>query len=401
MEKKNNDTAEMSNSKQKRVERQKNLKKTHARNMVSRIVAAVIGILIIGGILFVLGRSIYRSVTAIKPDGDYSKGLAETGFIDGVKAADHITLPDYKNLEIPLADVEFTDEEIDEEIEKEREAHKELSEDSAKAVADGDTVNIDYVGTVNGEEFEGGNSNGEGYDLEIGSGSFVDDFEQQLIGSHPGDEVTVKVTFPEDYSTAELAGKDAEFAVTVHGVYELPEFDDAFVEANLSDYGTSVEEYRTKLAEEKYEENLENAISEKMLADTTVNSYPKAFLKHSKSLRKFMDLESYESMNKMYMSYYGSGFSSFSEYTGQTDEEYDKGLDETCKEELKEKLVWQGVLEAEGVTPTEQDYRDYATEEKGSDDFDSEVESYGKGYTMSNVLKPMAIKILKEYVTVK
>ena len=94
------------------------------------------------------------------------------------------------------------------------------STDTALTVEDGDTVNIDYVGTVDGEEFSGGNTNGAGTDLVIGSGSYIDDFEDQLIGAHPGDTVEVTVTFPEDYGVEELNGKEAVFTVTVNGIYE-------------------------------------------------------------------------------------------------------------------------------------------------------------------------------------
>lgn len=90
--------------------------------------------------------------------------------------------------------------------------------DTSLVVADGDTVNIDYIGTVDGEEFE--NTNGAGTSLTIGSGSYIDDFEEQLIGHNVGETVTVNVTFPEDYGKEELNGKDAEFAVTINGIYE-------------------------------------------------------------------------------------------------------------------------------------------------------------------------------------
>ncbi len=94
------------------------------------------------------------------------------------------------------------------------------STDTSLTVESGDTVNIDYVGTVDGVEFDGGNTNGSGADLEIGSGSYIDDFEDQLIGAHPGDTVEVTVTFPEDYGVDELNGKEAVFTVTVNGIYE-------------------------------------------------------------------------------------------------------------------------------------------------------------------------------------
>lgn len=87
-------------------------------------------------------------------------------------------------------------------------------------VADGDTVNIDYIGYVDGEEFAGGNTNGMGTDLVIGSNSYIDDFEEQLIGAHPGDQVEVRVTFPENYHEESLAGKEALFLTTVNGIYE-------------------------------------------------------------------------------------------------------------------------------------------------------------------------------------
>ena len=94
------------------------------------------------------------------------------------------------------------------------------STDSSLTVEDGDTVNIDYVGSIDGVEFDGGKTQGMGTDLVIGSGSSIDDFEDQLIGAHPGDQVDVYVTFPEDYGVEELNGKEALFQVTVNGIYE-------------------------------------------------------------------------------------------------------------------------------------------------------------------------------------
>ena len=92
--------------------------------------------------------------------------------------------------------------------------------DSSLEVKDGDTVNIDYVGKIDDVAFDGGSTDGNGTDLVIGSGSYIDNFEEQLIGAHPGDEVEVKVTFPDDYQATDLAGKEAVFDVTVNGIYE-------------------------------------------------------------------------------------------------------------------------------------------------------------------------------------
>lgn len=101
----------------------------------------------------------------------------------------------------------------------ENETSTALQTDASLTVEDGDTVNIDYVGSIDGVEFEGGNTQGYGADLIIGSHSYIDDFEEQLIGAHPGDVVDVVVTFPENYGAAELDGKEAVFVTTVNGIY--------------------------------------------------------------------------------------------------------------------------------------------------------------------------------------
>ena len=95
-----------------------------------------------------------------------------------------------------------------------------LSTDTSLTVEDGDTVNIDYVGSIDGVEVDGGSTNEQGTDLTIGSGLYIDDFEEQLIGSHPGDTVEVNVTFPDDYSSEDFQGQDALFEVTINGIYQ-------------------------------------------------------------------------------------------------------------------------------------------------------------------------------------
>ncbi len=393
--------ASISASKKKRIERQKKLETEKKKQFISRTVLVGISAVIAVLVCFFIIRGLYKSITKVKPSSDYSAGLADNGFIEGVKASDYITMPDYKAIKIDKASVEYSDEDLQNEIDSQLNAHKELNEDTSAEVKDGDTVKIDYVGTIDGEEFEGGNSNGEGQDLEIGSGSFIDDFEQQLIGSHPGDSVTVKVTFPEDYSTEELQGKDAEFAVEVHGVYEIPEFTDEFVEEYLSENAKTAEEYKKYLKDKHYDENLESALKTKLSEDTEESKYPK-YLKQYKSLEMFMDEQTYEQMNQLYQAYYGTGFSSFEEYTGMTEEEYEEDLDKRAKEAIKDKLAAQYVLEAEGESLSEQDYRDFLIEQYDNDDsFDSNVEEYGLPYLLSERLTDKAVEILKKYATVE
>ena len=116
-----------------------------------------------------------------------------------------------------------------------------------EAAKSGDTVNIDYIGTIDGEAFDGGTATG--YDLSLGSGTFIDGFEDQLIGHKKGDKVTVKVTFPSDYSNTDLAGKDAEFDVTINSVKTTPELTEQWLKDNASAIGTSattIDEFRSE-----------------------------------------------------------------------------------------------------------------------------------------------------------
>ena len=174
------------------------------------------------------------------------------------------------------------------------------STDAALEIKDGDEVNIDYVGTIDGVEFDGGNSNGEGYDLTIGSGSFIDDFEQQLIGHKPGENVSVEVTFPDDYDGEDVAGKDAVFAVTINSISVTPELTDAFVAENITEEGvTTAEEYRNFVKNKFYEQHLKEYLTNYIIENTTVKSYPSDYLKKVRATTKYND----ESMLQYFSSY--------------------------------------------------------------------------------------------------
>ena len=135
----------------------------------------------------------------------------------GIDVEKCVTLGDYKGVTVEKTIQSVTDEDVQNEIDN---ALANYPVEVDQAAKEGDTVNIDYVGKIDGTAFDGGSTNGQGTDLEIGSGSYIDDFEDQLVGAHPGDEVEVTVTFPDDYGAADLAGKEAVFDVTVNGIYE-------------------------------------------------------------------------------------------------------------------------------------------------------------------------------------
>ena len=166
-----------------------------------------------------------------------------------------VTLGQYKGVEVPAADTAVTDEEVDADLNQQRENNSRMVTVD-RAVEDGDIAVIDYEGSVDGVAFEGGK--GENYSLAIGSHSFIDNFEEQLIGKKAGEEVDVNVTFPEEYHAKELAGKPALFKVSVKEVKEkqLPELDDEFA-SEVSDFETLAEykeDIRKKLGEKKEED---------------------------------------------------------------------------------------------------------------------------------------------------
>ena len=157
-----------------------------------------------------------------------------------------ITLPDLKGITVTVEALEtVTTEEVDQAIQKTLEQNPTAVKDASK---EGDTVNIDYSGTINGEKFDGGTA--EKQDLKLGSGDFIPGFEDQLIGKKAGDEVTVKVTFPESYGNTELAGKDAEFAVKIHEVKRVATLTDEWVKNYEGTTAETVESYRDQVREQ-------------------------------------------------------------------------------------------------------------------------------------------------------
>ena len=232
-----NEASDISKSKAKREERKKEVAKERRQKRTIKIAGIAVAAMIIAVIAAAAGKSIYMAAIRTTSNSDFSAGLTADGKIAGVNVKDALTLVDYANITVPAEEVAATDEEVEADINSTLESHKESSTDETLAIKDGDLVNIDYVGTIDGVEFAGGNSNGAGYNLTIGSGSFIDDFEQQLIGHKPGENVTVEVTFPEDYGDEAVDGKDASFAVTVNSITVTPELTDEFVAEYFSEDG--------------------------------------------------------------------------------------------------------------------------------------------------------------------
>ena len=399
-EKKNSKYEGMSASKAKRErikdERAK-AKRDEAKGIVIAVVVVIAVIAFFGAFY---ARQWFKEQNKTVASTDYSAMLNDDGTIEGINVEDYVETFDVNDVTLAKADLEFTDAEVEEDIQSQLENFKELNTDKKLEVKSGDDVSIDYVGTMDGEEFEGGSA--EDYTLTIGSGSFIEGFEDQLIGTHPGDQVTVNVTFPDPYeNNPDYAGKDASFAVTVKGIYQLGEFTDEFVQKNLSDKAQTVDEYKQYLKDTNYQTNLENAITEYVTNNVSAEKYPKDYLKHLKSLQMTIDEEEFNYMAQMYAAY-GMNFdySNVMQYKGAANsDEYEKILQEAAEKACLNNMAYQDLAADAGITISDEDYETFKTDNQITDEVE---EMYGKAYMIQQYVLPEKVRdYIEEHVTVE
>lgn len=395
------EASDISKSKAKREERKKEVAKERRHKRTVKAAVIAIAAVIVAVIAAAAGKSICLAAMRTTSNPDFSAGLTADGKIEGVNVREALTLVDYANIAVPADEVAATAEEVEADITSALESHREASTDETLEIKDGDEVNIDYVGTIDGVEFEGGNSNGAGYNLTIGSGSFIDDFEQQLIGHKPGENFTVEATFPEDYRNDDtVAGKDASFAVTVNSITVTPELTDDFVAKNFSEEGLStVEEYRTSVENRYYEQHLEEYLANYIIDNSTVKSYPSAYLKQLRAVAKYNDEYMMEYYNQMFSAYGMTAYANVWEMMGGeiTDEmSYEKDLRERAKETAKTAMVYQAIYEDAGLTIDIDAAIDELTEENGEEYVANMRERYGEAYMAQSELQEAVMDYLME-----
>ena len=391
--KENTEVENMTKSQAKRAARKKEVESAKKKAVFGKVVGYIVTLLLVIAIGALVGVMIVKGMNKVTPLDDHSAGLDANGFITGVTARNDIDLADYRNLTVPLSEVEYTDEDVDAEIENYRNSNKVISEEEGLKVKDGDVVNIAYVGTVDGKEFEGGSA--DSYDLGIGTGTFIEGFEEQLIGAENLSTFNVNVTFPEDYGVEDLNGKDAVFSVTINGIYVLPEFTDEYVAEKFGDKASTVEEYRQYLKDSNYKTNLKTYIETYLKDNSSVINYNKKYLKTLKSIKKSDDMQSYEYTSLMYKQYLGYDyFTSFEDYTGKPEDEYDLSLVDIAKETYKENLIYQAILENETTTVDAAYYKDYlAKTDHENEYYANQVEMYGEPYVLQMAVKEKALEI--------
>lgn len=277
---------------------------------------------------------------------------------DWTLTAEVVTKPEvklgaYKDLEVSVeASKEVTDEEVDAKLENER---KNLAELVVKegAAENGDTVVIDFVGSVDGVEFDGGK--GENHSLELGSGQFIPGFEDQLVGAKAGDEVEVKVTFPEDYQATDLAGKAAVFVTKVNEVKakEVPAFDDELAK-DLDDEVETLDELKAKYRKEleaakeiAYDDAVEGAALDLAVENAEIVELP----------AEMVEDEVHRAMNEFMGNMQRQGISPemYFQITGTTQEDLHKQYEADADKRVKTNLVIEAVAAAEGFDATEEE----------------------------------------------
>ncbi|MFQ7321553.1 MAG: FKBP-type peptidyl-prolyl cis-trans isomerase [Faecalibacterium sp.] len=322
------------------------------------------------------GVSIYGKVSDFDYENfDYSAGLDENGYWSGVKALDHVKLPeDAAAIPVPKAEVQPTSEEIQAEIDNLLRMNAATTQVTNRAAANGDTVNIDYTGTVDGVVFNGGAA--AGYDLTLGSGSFIDGFEDQVVGHTPGETFDVKVTFPDGYgdttdaegNTMTLSNQKAVFSVTLNYISEtvLPTLNDEWVDASFgaTDDIHTVADLEALCSELLTDANIKDYVMDYLMKNSEFKALPEVITDYQVN----QCLNYYNTMAK----YYGYGLEDFVKETAgyENADALLASMDANLERYSQEALLYQAVAESLSVTPTQEQL----------DRYSSYNEVYGENY---------------------
>lgn len=385
---------EMSKSKMKREARKAEVSAAKRKQAAGDIFGWVIGLAVAAVIITTIVMGILSTVNKTVSNANYSACLTADGFVEGANL-DKVKDLNMETLTVTHSLFEYTDEDVDNEISSILESHAEFVADETHELVSGETVNIDYVGYMDDVAFEGGTATDS--ELTLGSGKFIDTFEDQLVGHHPGDVVDVNVTFPETYeNNPDYAGKPARFVVTINSVRVVPELTDAFVAENFSDTASTVEEYRAALKADGDLDNLKEYLAQYITDNCSVASLPKKYVNQLKCIIKNYDEQTYEYYNNFYMYYYGQQiYSKFSDYTGMSDSEYEKTLAKEAKAQASAELTYEAIFKKANLSVSDETYN------KILEGYGEDAEAtYGKPYLMSMAVRTEVINYLAGVVTV-
>ena len=289
-------------------------------------------------------------------------------FAAEVAVRPEVELGEYKGVEVTKADAEVTDADVEEELKKVQDQNSRTVSVEDRAVKDGDMTVIDFEGFIDGEAFDGGK--GENYPLTIGSHSFIDTFEEQMIGMNIGEEKELNVTFPEDYHAENLKGKPATFKVTVKEIKEkqLPELDDDFAQ-DVSDFDTLAEykdDLKKKIAERKESEAKAKKESEAIekVVEAAKMDIPQAMI-DTQVNRMLEDFA-------MRLQQQGLSVEQYFQYTGMTADKIMEEMKPEAVKRIKNSIVLEAVAKAENIEVSEEEFE--AELQKMADMYKMEIE---------------------------
>ena len=310
-----------------------------------------------------------------------------------------ITLPDLKSITVTVSPMEnVTQEEVDSAINQALEENLTSVQDAAK---EGDTVNIHYSGTINGEKFDGGTA--EKQDLKLGSGQFIPGFEDQLIGKKAGDTVTVKVTFPEKYQNADLAGKAAEFEVKVNEVKRQPELTDEWVKNYDGTTAETVESYRDQIREQLqnrkefayHSEIQDQAIQQ--ISDKTEVELSKTIQDYAKAYILNAQLNQYKQ--------YGMGAADVINMSGKTVEQFKEDAYANADAYAKQLFIMRKIADEQNIRATDELLDELAKAESSLTGEETNriklIEQYGKELVEEAAIRNKVMEYIESQITVK
>ena len=333
------------------------------------------------------------SSSAVEDHSDvYSAYLNDDGTLKGVDSATLVTLPQYKGISVPAEEYTITDDELNTQINSILDQYATYDQITDRAIADGDVVNIDYVGSVDGEEFSGGNTNGRGTLVTAGSDTYIDDFLTQIIGHTPGETFDVNVTFPDPYeNNPDLAGKAAVFHTTINyiqGNKHVPELTDEFVSQTsaLADYGTAQgmkDTIRTSMENNK----ADNYVLQKVLDACQFSEFPADLVDQLVDV----SMAQFESQ----ASAYGLDMDTARSMMGYESEDAQReAMTASAQEQLKTVVMLEAIAKAEGLTVDEDALTNYFSTNVGTSDYSAYQTYYGRGYLCQAVLLDSAMDLV-------
>lgn len=300
---------------------------------------------------------------------------------------DYVDLGDYKGIELTKSITKVTDDEVTNEMGSKA---VELT-GSDVTVEDGDTAIIDFVGKLNGVAFDGGTASN--YELEIGSGSFIDGFEDGLIGVKKGDTVDLNLTFPESYQSTEFAGKDVVFTVTVNGVKRKPQLNDEWLAANtnyatLAEFAAETKQKLEDAAETTASNTLESSGLDQVISNSTVKKYYKSLIEQGES--------QYEKRLNAYASAYGKSLSELLAAQGMTESQYQNQKQKQAVSYAQVAMVVYAIAQDAGLSEADAEYQTILNDLANNYNMDAATFSstYGESLVKSSVMSQYAMNYI-------